>query len=612
MVTAGEALRRMLSDLGPLGPSGSERVALAAAAGRVPRRAIHSRTPVPAFARAAMDGYAVRACDTRGAAAEHPVGLPVTAQVLAGYRLEHTPPPTSAVRIATGAPLPDGMDAILPLEQVARATPAHITLTRPIVPGTHVIPPGELLAMGGTVVAGGRPLGPAAIGALAAAGIGDVEVGRRPCVVLLTTGDELREPGDGTGTAGVYDANAPMLLAGCAAAGADVRHGGNIRDDAAAVRSALAAAVATGADLVLTTGGVSVGPADFIPEAWRELGALELFWRVAIKPGKPVYAGSIGRTAVVGLSGSPTACWAAFTLLVAPLLRTWSGWDHPFPAANLLRLKAPLATRGDALRLTWARADDASGTVTPCASTPSGTMAAMAAADSLVLQAVGSPALATGTPVWSLRIDPVGAPAATALPELLDRLSRPHASPARQPPRPAAPVGICAFSGRSGHGKTTLIEALVKRLHACGEQVAILKHHGHGMPLDAPGKDSWRLRMAGARLVAVAGKGGYLLTAASPVEMEPEAWLAAMREDAAAQGCSWLFIEGFHAMHLPRVEVVGGAAQPAVQGSPSDGLFLVAAAHPAQTPAPPGVPVVSRDDVDGILAAIRVQTAAAR
>ncbi len=603
MVTAGEALRRLLSGLGPLGPSGTERVALDAAADRVPSRAIRSPLAVPAFARAAMDGYAVRAGDTLGAASSRPLDLPVGAQVLAGHPLEHTPPAASAVQIATGAPLPPGMDAVIPLEQIAARTAEGIRVLRPARPGTHVIPPGELLAPEVVVVDRGRPLTPAAIGALAAAGIAEVEVGRRPAVVLLSTGDELLAPGAVAGTAGVYDANSPMLLAGCRAAGARVRHAGRVPDERTALRSALTAALEGGADLVLTTGGVSVGPADLVPQVWQELGARELFWRVAIKPGKPVYAGSIGRTAVIGLPGSPTACWTAFTLLVAPLLRAWAGWDQPFPPAGLLRLGTALATRADALRLLWARSDDAAGTAVPCPAVPAGTLAAMAGADSLVLQPAGSPPLAPGAPVWTLRVDRAGEATDVALPELLDRLGRPHAAAVPARTRPVGPVAVCAFSGDSGHGKTTLIEAILQRLTACGERAAVLKHHGHGTPSDTPGKDGWRLRAAGAVLVAVAGRDGYVLTADGTAD--PDAWVETLRADAAARGCSWLLIEGFRCLRLPRVELVGDVADPVARGAPGGGLFLIAAARPQETFGPAGVPVIGRDDVDGILAAMR-------
>lgn len=605
MVTAGEALHRILSRLGPLGPSGSERVALANAVGRVPRQGIRCPLDVPTFARAAMDGYAVRAFDTRDAAANHLVSLPVIAQVLAGYRLEHVPPVACAVRIATGAPLPEGMDAVVPLEQAVASTAARVQVAHPTPSGANVIPPGELLAADAVAVQGGRPLTPAAIGALAAAGLVEVEVGRQPTIILLATGDELRGPGAETGSATVYDANSPMLLAGCHTAGASVRYGGRVADDKNAVRTALAAALATGADLVLTTGGVSVGPADLVPQAWAGLGAQELFWRVAIKPGKPVYAGTVGRTAVIGLSGSPTACWVAFTLLIAPLLRTWSGWDQPFPPTSLLRLGAPLTTRGDALRLFWATTDDTAGTVTPCPRNPAGTLAAMAAANILALQPVGTPPLAAGAPVWALRVDRPGEPGSVPLPELLDRLGRPHATPPRARTRPATSVAMCAFSGGSGHGKTTLITSLLKHLRASGEHVAVLKHHGHGLRLDTPGKDSWRLRRAGARLVTVAGQDGYLLTGIASASVDPDAWIAAMQVDASTMGCTWLFIEGFRSVRLPRVEVIGDVANPASQFRPDDGLFLIAAARPEETLGPPGVPVLSRDDIGGILAAIR-------
>ncbi len=161
------------------------------------------------------------------------------------------------------------------------------------------------------------------------------------------------------------------------------------------------------------------------------------------------------------------------------------------------------------------------------------------------------------------------------------------------------------MGGRSGHGKTTLIEGLIAAFQAAGESVATLKHHGHGAPLDSPGRDGFRHRTAGARLTVVSGPGGILWSEAVEGELPVASWLTALRERAAAAGYRWLLVEGYHRARLPRVEVLDTAQNTEPSCDVGDGLFLVAAADPRRAAVPAGVAVVARDDVAAVVAAIR-------
>jgi molybdopterin molybdotransferase len=473
------------------------------------------------------------------------------------------------------------------------------------------MPAGEWVPAGAPILCAGTRLKPAALGLLATLGLQRVRVRARPRVAILATGDELVAPGAPVPPGGMYESNGALLAAGCAAAGAEPTVLPHVADRLPELIAALRAALEAGPRLVLTSGGVSVGPADLVPEAWRALGAEELFWRVAVKPGKPVFAARHGSTAVIGLSGSPAACWTAFTVLVAPLLRHWAGCPQPFPAAERVRLSAPLAANADAPRLLWTHVGP-DGTAEPPARRAAGVLVHMAAANAVILQGAGTAALPAGAWVWVLRTDRIGEPGAAATRAVLTAAARPAAAGAglRSPEGAAAPpVGVCAIGGWSGHGKTTLIERLVAWFAAAGEPVATLKHHAHGAPAEVAGKDGSRHRAAGAGLSVTAGPGGILWSESADGEPDPERLLRRVHARAAEAGCRWLLVEGYHAVRLPRLEVLDGARAAAPRSAVDDGLFLIAAADPAAVAAPAGVPVVSRDAVAEIAAAIRARCA---
>lgn len=294
----------------------SETVPLAAALGRTLAAAVTATVDLPPFSRAAMDGYALRAEDTRTA----PVRLPVEGTVAAGE-----PPTTAAAgtatRIFTGAPLPGGADAVLEQEAVRREG-AVITIARPVVAGRNVMPRAHQYAAGAPVFSAGERLTHAHLGTLAALGIETVPVFEPLRVAIVQTGNELTPAGRRLDPGAIYEVQArwlPLLVSSWGGRVTSVRRVG---DDLPAIVAALEDVVPT-ANLVLTSGGVSVGDFDFMPDALRTAGD-PLFWRVAMHPGKAVGAARRGRTLILALSGNPSAALTSWSVLAAP----WWAWAH--------------------------------------------------------------------------------------------------------------------------------------------------------------------------------------------------------------------------------------------------------------------------------------------
>jgi molybdopterin molybdotransferase len=614
MVDLASALERLFSQLDGLGPQQlPEELPLEQAHGRLLAEDVTPDTPVPGEPRAAMDGFAVCGGAPAGST------LAVAGQVLAGEAAAGVLGPGVTVFVATGAPLPPGADTVVPRELAEwpgagrEAPPAGtaVRVRRSVPAGANVLAPGEWIPADAPALPAGTRLTPPALAVLASLGRATVRVRRRPRVVVVPTGNELVQPGQSLRPGGTFESNAAMLGAACREAGAEVQLLPPVADDPDLLHAALARALGYEPTLVLTTGGVSVGPADLVPAAWLALGAREIFWRVAIKPGKPVFAARRGATAVLGFSGSPAACWTAFTILGAPLLRHWAGWRHPFPPPQRVSLACGIAGRGDVPRLLWSEVDP-DGRAYPAPRRAPGTLPQLARANALVLLAAGAGPLAAGEGVWALRSDRVGEPGEADPRALLASLARTGRGGRPQPAVPgwvraagAAGPAVCAVGGRSGHGKTVLIERLIQVLVQGGERVATLKHHGHGTPLDAPGKDGFRHRAAGASLTVVSGPGGLIWSESVSGEVPLERCLEVLGRRAAAIGCHWLLVEGYHEAVLPRVEVLDTAQARSPLSDPAHGLFLVAASDPAAAEAPPGVPVVGRDDIAAVAAALR-------
>lgn len=347
----------------------AEEVPLERLPGRVAARDVEASSPVPDFRRAMMDGYAVHLDDVRDASPDAPASLRITGGVAAGHTAEGGPGPGEAWEIATGAPLPASADGVVPYEWTRRrdeegdGAPPRLEVRRALSPGakgTNVAPPGEDVEAGALVLEEGRVADHRHLSALAAVGVESVRVRRRPRVAVVSTGDELVPVGRPRARGQIYDSNSVSVAAAVREAGAETVHVGSAPDEEGDLRAELERALAASPDVVLTTGGVSVGPRDLVPDVWRDLGVDELFHGVAIKPGKPVFVGDLegagpeGRDArVVGLSGTPPANAVAYMSLIRPMLLRMAGRSSVMPRPVRVRVQEGYGKEADMTRLLW-------------------------------------------------------------------------------------------------------------------------------------------------------------------------------------------------------------------------------------------------------------------
>lgn len=342
MLTLDEALEKLLAAIAPL--TATEDVSTFDALGRVLAKDVHSLVDVPPLDNSAMDGYALRAADV-------PVPgtvLPVTQRIAAGSLSRHPLDLGSAARIFTGAPVPEGADTVVMQEQ-CEATDGHVRVNVAPASGANVRSRGEDVVRDSVVLAAGTRLTPQALGLAASVGAAHVTVMRRPRVALFSTGDELVMPGEPLQPGQIYNSNRFTLRALLQSLGCLCTDLGIVPDDLEATRDALRRA-AEGNDLIVTSGGVSVGEEDHLKPAVQAEGRLEL-WQMLVKPGKPLAFGEINRldgsqAFFVGLPGNPVSSFVTFLLAVRPLLCKLQGMD-------------PAAPRGLPMRadFDWPRAD---------------------------------------------------------------------------------------------------------------------------------------------------------------------------------------------------------------------------------------------------------------
>jgi molybdopterin molybdotransferase len=319
-----EAARELM--LAEVEPVEAEPVPLAECLGRVTAAAVRAAAPVPGFDNSAMDGYAVRSEDL----ANGPVPLRIVGESRAGFPAERAPGPGEAVRISTGAVMPPGADAVVPLEQAREEDGAVVATATPVSAGAHVRRAGEDLETGVEAVAAGRRIGAAELGVLASLGTEAVACAQRPRLAILTGGDELLAPGEPAQPGQVYDSNRFALVAMGREAGAEAFHAGGMPDDLDGTEAAIAAAL--DADFLALAGGVSVGRHDHVKEALARLGVEQLFWRVALRPGGPAWGGVLRRpggrpTLVFGLPGNPVSALVTFRLFAHPAVLAATGRD---------------------------------------------------------------------------------------------------------------------------------------------------------------------------------------------------------------------------------------------------------------------------------------------
>jgi molybdopterin molybdotransferase len=391
LLTLEDALARILARARPLG---TESVPVEEAAGRILAASARAATDLPPFASSAMDGFAVRAADTPGRLA---VRLHVAAGSPAGRALDRG----EAAAIATGGVVPAGADAVVPVEEAAERD-GWIEVG-PIPAGQYVREAGGDVRAGDEVLAAGAAVGAAQLGALAAAGVPALTVARRPRVAVLATGSELRPPGETLGPGQIHESNGPMLAALLREAGAEVERLPPVADDETAHREALLHGLS--ADLLVTSGGVSVGRHDLVRSIERELGVEEVFWGVAVRPGKPLLFGTRGATLVFGLPGNPVSSLVSALLFVRPAVLALQGAADPGPRFEHGLLAAAAARRPERDELLRVRAvPGEEGTrLEPVTGQDSHMIVRGAAADALALVPRGTGELPPGTAVPYLR-----------------------------------------------------------------------------------------------------------------------------------------------------------------------------------------------------------------
>ena len=395
LVSIEEAQRLILERAVPLP---SERVPIDEAAGRVVVEPVRAAADLPPFASSAMDGFALRASDSPGT-------LPIGFRIAAGKPSPRPLEPGEAMGIATGGVVPAGADAVVPIEYVVDCD-NEVEIPEAVAAGANVRPAGGDVAAGDVVLPAGLALGAAQLGAAAAAGAGEVVSTRRPRAAVLATGSELQLPGRPLAPGQVYEVNSVMLAAQLASTGALVERLRSVEDDEDAHLRALRRGLE--ADVLVTSGGVSVGPHDLVRGALGSLGAEEVFWGVAVKPGKPISFGVHGRTLIFGLPGNPVSSLVGFELFVRPALLALQGVADPLPRREPGVLAAPVRRNPhrDELVRALRRVDGAEGAVElePLRGQDSHMIARAAAADSLVLVRAGEGVLPAGAAVEYFRL----------------------------------------------------------------------------------------------------------------------------------------------------------------------------------------------------------------
>jgi molybdopterin molybdotransferase len=348
LLSVGEALQRLLKVFSPVE---LEELPLDQAVGRVLARPVRSSLDLPRFNNSSMDGFAVRAADVATASDTEPVVLPVMGDIPAGANVSFTLKNGHAVRIMTGAPLPQGSDAVVPVEwtdhnsrQVGTAVPHSVKLFKSVQIGDYVRPIGQDVITGETVLEAGVRLRPQEAGFLAMLGISRVGVYRMPRVAVFSSGDELLPAGADLEPGKIYDANTTMLVAQIKKYGGQAISLGVIPDRLEAVRECLDKGAATKVDLILSSAGVSVGAFDYVRPVVEENGRLD-FWRVNMRPGKPVAFGNYRGIPFIGLPGNPVSAFVGFEVFVRPVLLKLSGRSRVRESLKVL-LDEPIESDG--------------------------------------------------------------------------------------------------------------------------------------------------------------------------------------------------------------------------------------------------------------------------
>lgn len=399
MLDVDAALAMVLSAFSPLPP---EEAPLLDAGGRVLAADIVARDNVPPFRNSAMDGFAVRVQDIVGATWRAPVELPVAADVAAGQRRIPALEPRTAIRIMTGAPLPGGADAVVRFEETNAPAPAvdgargSVLIFRAAAPLDNVREAGEDITRGTVVARQGEALTAARLGLIASVGQDRVPVHRRPIVAILSTGNEVVPPGAALAPGMIRDSNAIVLATMAKTWGAEVRLLGIARDTVDDLTDKLDAA--RDVDLIVTSGGVSLGDFDFVKDVLRAEGEVTI-WQVRMKPGKPLAFGRIGGTPLLGVPGNPVAAAVSFLLYGRPAIARMLG--HQSPPSRTIEVECgdDLDNRGQRrhyVRVRLEPADDGRLVARVAGEQGAGVLSSLAAADALLIVPEGLERVAAG------------------------------------------------------------------------------------------------------------------------------------------------------------------------------------------------------------------------
>lgn len=400
LIPVEEALDRILAGASFLD---GESVAISQAAGRVladPLTALRTQPPFPA---SAMDGYAVRAADI----AKVPAVLRVIGTVPAGHGFAGTVGPGECVRIFTGAPVPEGADTVVIQENTDKTGDGLVCILQSDAAGRNIRAAGIDFREGELILAAGRMLDAAALSLAAAANHAQLDVIRRPMVAIIATGDELLPPGSVTGPGQIIASNSYGVAALARGAGADVLDLGIIPDDKALTAAAVQQALDGGADVIVTLGGASVGDHDHMQAVLTGMGMEPDFWKIALRPGKPLMVGRFGKVHVLGLPGNPVSSLVCSHLFLLPLLARLGGYPHSadMREAALSIAMAPNDNRQDYVRARLTRKDDGPLAVEPFARQDSSMLKTLAEAHCLIVRPPFAEAAPAGTlvPVLMLR-----------------------------------------------------------------------------------------------------------------------------------------------------------------------------------------------------------------
>jgi molybdopterin molybdotransferase len=400
LLPVADALAQVLEGVAPLD---AEPVPLDAAAGRVLAENLAARRTQPPQDVSAMDGYAVRAADVASA----PAHLRVIGEVAAGRPFGGAVGPGEAARIFTGGVLPDGANTVV-IQELAEREGDMIVVTRPAPRGKNVRSAGLDFSTGDVALTQGRRLTGRDVALAAAMNHATVPVHRRPKVAIAATGDELVPPGTEPGPGQIVYSNVFALAALARREGAAVIDLGILPDRLEETIAGVRRARASGADVLLTAGGASVGDYDLVQPALAAEGLALSFWKVAVRPGKPLLSGRLGAMRVLGLPGNPVSAYVCAVLFLVPLLRRLTGRRDiaPLLATGVLGRDLPANDeRADYMRATLARRDDGTLVATPFPLQDSSMLVPLAAADCLVVRAPHAPAAAAGSPCSLLRLD---------------------------------------------------------------------------------------------------------------------------------------------------------------------------------------------------------------